>query len=337
MAYQTVKKLSDLVPELPNVEKATVYKTDGPVRVLNTPVVNEYILDDVKKSQNLIDVETQLGLHQQKAPIMQESAFNNQLNAITNSILNREPFTYDFNADPIYQQYKDQYTTLGEMAMRDTMGNAATLTGGYGNSYASTAGNQAYQAYLQQLNNIIPELQQNAYARDQDELAELYRQAGLLQGLVDADYAKQRDAKADWMAMLGYLTDQYNTLLDREYNAAIDQREWEHMLQQEALKGSGGGGGYYSVTPSDGGRSAGFDSVRAALLTQSKSANGGPNDADGDVDNTTVGNTHSAYSLINAAVRDGRITYDEGRELANEFGINVEAEIEWREARGLTT
>ena len=48
-------------------------------------------------------------------------------------INNREKFAYDLNGDALYQQYKDRYTQMGKQAMRDTMGQAAALTGGYGN------------------------------------------------------------------------------------------------------------------------------------------------------------------------------------------------------------
>ena len=85
-----------------------------------------------------------------------EYQFGNQaqLDDIINRIFNREDFSYDLNGDMLYQQYKDQYTTQGKLAMMDTMGQAAAMTGGYGNSYAQTAGQQAYQGYLQQLNNM---------------------------------------------------------------------------------------------------------------------------------------------------------------------------------------
>lgn len=46
--------------------------------------------------------------------------------------------------------------------MQDTMGQAAALTGGYGNSYAQGVGQQAYQGYLQQLNDNVPQLQAQA-------------------------------------------------------------------------------------------------------------------------------------------------------------------------------
>ena len=71
------------------------------------------------------------------------------LNDLIQQIQNREKFSYDLNADALYQQYKDQYTTQGKLAMMDTMGQAAAMTGGYGNSYAQSVGQQAYQGYLQ--------------------------------------------------------------------------------------------------------------------------------------------------------------------------------------------
>lgn len=76
---------------------------------------------------------------------------------------NRPDFSYDVNGDALYQQYKDQYINQGRLAMMDTMGQAAAMTGGYGNSYAATVGNQAYQGYLQKLNEVVPDLYNMAY------------------------------------------------------------------------------------------------------------------------------------------------------------------------------
>lgn len=78
-----------------------------------------------------------------------QSTFTDRLNNIYDQIMNRDKFNYNFNADPMYQYYKDQYTAAGRNAMRDTMGQASALTGGYSNSYAQTAGQQQYQNYLQ--------------------------------------------------------------------------------------------------------------------------------------------------------------------------------------------
>lgn len=123
---------------------------------------------------------------------------------VWNKIFNRPDFTYDFNADALYQQYKDKYIQQGKLAMADTMGQAAAMTGGYGNSYAATAGNQAYQAHLQNLNDIIPELYQMAYDKYKQEGQDLYNQYGLLMDDHDREY--------------GMWTDEYNRLIsDRTY------------------------------------------------------------------------------------------------------------------------
>ena len=76
----------------------------------------------------------------------------------------------------MYQQYKDQYTALGNQATTNATTNASSLTGGYGNSYAVTAGQQANQQYLTQLNGVIPELYQAAQAKYNADTENLYNQ-----------------------------------------------------------------------------------------------------------------------------------------------------------------
>ena len=103
-----------------------------------------------------------------------------QLNAIYNQIMNRGAFNYDMANDPFYQQYAQQYTQLGKQAMRDTQAQSASLTGGYGNSWAASAGSQAYQGYLDQLNSMAPEFYDRAYQQwlgEGDMLATQYNLA----------------------------------------------------------------------------------------------------------------------------------------------------------------
>lgn len=89
--------------------------------------------------------------------------------------LNQEDFQYDLNGDALYRQYKDRYMEMGKAAMQDTMGQAAALTGGYGSSYAQSVGQQAYNSYLQQLGDVVPELYQLAYDRYRDKGDRLYK------------------------------------------------------------------------------------------------------------------------------------------------------------------
>ena len=129
-----------------------------------------------------------------------ESSYTGQIADLYEQIMNRPKFSYDPNQDPLYNAYKDQYMRNGQLAMRDVMGTAAGLTGGYGNSWADSAGFQAYQAYLQGMNDALPQLEERAYERYQDEEEEMLQRLALAQGLEESDYSKYQNALANWQA-----------------------------------------------------------------------------------------------------------------------------------------
>lgn len=167
--------------------------------------------------------------HEANKPGEYQGTYEQQIQQIVDNINNRGPFSYDFNADPLYQQYRQQYVNQGQQAMMDTMGNAAALSGGYGNSYAQTAGQQAYNAYLGQLNNVIPELQQAAYNRYQDELNNDYNRLNMYQNLDQAAYNRYRDTVGDYYNDLDYFYRQYGDMSDRDYNRYLnDAQAWEN-------------------------------------------------------------------------------------------------------------
>jgi hypothetical protein len=106
--------------------------------------------------------------------------YQKQLASIYEQIQNRGQFQYDMNADPLYQQYKDQYVQGGKLAMKDTMGQAAGLTGGYGSTYGQQVGQQAYNSYLQNLGAQIPKLYEMAYGMYRDRGDDLLKQYNFL-------------------------------------------------------------------------------------------------------------------------------------------------------------
>jgi len=113
----------------------------------------------------------------------------NQLNALYDQIMNRKPFQYDLNGDLLYQQMADQYAQMGAQASRNAMGQAAALTGGYGNSYAQQVGTQANQQYMTALNQNIPDLYQqalNAYMAEGNRMMKQYELAAAHPGMVEA-------------------------------------------------------------------------------------------------------------------------------------------------------
>lgn len=122
-----------------------------------------------------------------------QSQYKDQIQGLYNKIANRKDFTYDVNADAMYQQLKDQYVQGGRMAMMDTMGQAQAMTGGYGNSYAQGVGQQAYQGYLQGLNDQVPNLYQmalNRYIQQGDQMLDQY---SMLTAQDAQDYARWQD------------------------------------------------------------------------------------------------------------------------------------------------
>lgn len=162
-------------------------------------------------------------------------SFQNNLDDVINKIQNREKFSYDLNGDALYQQYKNQYITQGQQAMMDTMGQAAALTGGYGNSYAQSVGQQTYQGYLQELNNKVPELYQLALDQYNREGEDLYNQYSLYADRENTEYGKYRDTVSDYNTERGYLTDQYNTERDFDYGKYTDERNYAYQVARDAV------------------------------------------------------------------------------------------------------
>ena len=182
-----------------------------------------------------------------------QSRWQEQLQGITEKILNRAPFSYDLNGDALYRQYKDRYIQQGRQAMMDTMGQAATLTGGYGNSYAQSVGQQTYQGYLQGLNDQVPALYRLALDRYNSEGDRLRGNLNVMLERDDVDYGRYRDGIADrddaYSKLMALMTG-YGYMPNAEELEAAGMTE----AQMKAILGIGdgrGGGGYGGGDPDD--------------------------------------------------------------------------------------
>ena len=151
-----------------------------------------------------------------------QSQWTSKINDYMSKIENRDPFSYNFNEDGLYQMYKDHYTQMGQMAMMDTIGQVAAMTGGYGNSYAQSVGQQAYNQQLAQLNNIIPDLYQMAYNRYRDEGQDLLNMYNMYMDRENMDYGRHQDALNNWWKQTEYLTGRADTEYERDYNSQWD-------------------------------------------------------------------------------------------------------------------
>lgn len=209
------------------------------------------------------------GLPNAKTNYTYTPQYDTQINELFNKLLNRESFSYDAETDPLYKLYREQYINQGRLAMQDTMGQAAALTGGYGSSYSQAVGQQQYDAYLQKLNDVVPELYQLAYSRYQDEGDELKDQYNMYMAKDAQDYDRAQINYAQLQSQMNAAADQVKAILEvggspsadlvlrsglsDEYVQTLKNYYAQLAAQTAARSGgsSGGGGGSSRTYPSD--------------------------------------------------------------------------------------
>jgi hypothetical protein len=150
--------------------------------------------------------------------------YQEQIGQILGDITNRDPFEYKMTEDPLYQQYRDQYIREGQRAMKDTMAQTAMMSGGYANTAGAIAAQQGYDQYLAQLNDRVPQLEQQAYGKYVDNLADMYNQLGAYQSEENRLYGQYLDAM-----------NQFNTDRDYAFNsmqAAMNQNNYENEFNR---------------------------------------------------------------------------------------------------------
>lgn len=199
--------------------------------------------------------------------------YDDAISALYAQITGRGKFSYDLNSDALWQQYQDSYVQQGKQAMRDSMGRAAALTGGYGSSYGQAVGQQQYDQYLQSLGDVVPELYESAYQKWNDEGDRLFQQYGMLTDLEAQDYARYQDEYNKWLTERSYADAKTEDALSRQSSnldmlqymisigytptaqeiadAGLTPDQYVAMMQykqaQEAAAAAGGRGGEYFV------------------------------------------------------------------------------------------
>lgn len=187
-----------------------------------------------------------------------------EMNMLGAAINSRRGFSYDPNSDPMYRSYARQYQLNGRMAMKDSMGQAAALTGGYGSSYGAAVGQQQYDEYLRRLSEELPELYEFAYQRYADEGDALKDRYNMAYQRYESDYRREQDALAEQQRQeqqdYSRRQDSYNSLTKLISNAGYSPTDDElnkagmtraqadallrrYLMENGLLPGSGGGGG----------------------------------------------------------------------------------------------
>lgn len=218
-----------------------------------------------------------------------ESSYNydqsGQISAKLDALLNRTPFSYDAASDPLYQQYRKQYTREADRSAEDVLGKTAVMTGGMPSTAAVAASQQASDYQMSQMTDKIPELQQLAYSMYQDKLSGDRADLNTLIGLEDNNYNRwltdrnylyqlARDQVGDQQTAdaLAYQKqqDKLNYDYQKERDAIEDARydaEWQYKLQQAAAQAAS--------------RSSGSGSSRRTSGSGTGGSNGGTMDYEG--------------------------------------------------------
>ena len=154
------------------------------------------------------------------------------------------------------------------MAMEDSMGQAAALTGGYGNTYGQAVGQQQYNDYMRKLNGIIPDLENSAFSRWQAEGSNLMNRYNMVEQQVQNEKA---DAQSQISALIsiGQMPDDRLIALsgyDKSYVARMVQYANEQKALAKPIGGRGGGGGNDETTKS----SAGYFTTGSAAVDKAQ-------------------------------------------------------------------
>lgn len=187
-------------------------------------------------SASVVEAQKYLDSVSAKKPGAFASRYDDQISSILDQINNRGEFQYDPANDPLYEIYKDRYMLHGKRAMQDTIGQAAALTGGYGNSYATNAGFNAYQQYLEDLNAVVPQMEQRAYDRYRDQGNDMMNMYQLYQNADDVDYGRYSDQYNRWADEQGAAQNAYDNAWNRDYNTWTANKQYAYNYAMSILQ-----------------------------------------------------------------------------------------------------
>ena len=156
------------------------------------------------------------------------SQFQTGIRDLSGQIQTRPGFQYDVNADALYQQVAENYLRQGQQAMMDTMGQAAALTGGYGNSYAQTAGQQQYSQHLLDLTELLPQFQQMALEQYRLEGEDLLTRYNLLMQQEEMAYGRYLEEVNRYYDELDRLQSAFESERDYDYDRYTDDRDFAY-------------------------------------------------------------------------------------------------------------
>ena len=174
-----------------------------------------------------------------------KTSYTDKMNSIMNQIMNREKFSYDVDTDPLFQQALAASMNSGKQAMQDTIGQASALTGGYGSTYATSAGNQAYNAFIEDAYNNLPQYYNMALQAYQAEGDDMYRQYSMLSAEDEKEFNRNITA---YDATYAHRNQVYNEAYNQYRDSINDAYNMANLQISEHGQKVSDAYNYYSAT-----------------------------------------------------------------------------------------
>lgn len=163
--------------------------------------------------------------------------YDQALSQALDALMQQPSFRYRLDGDALYKRYRDSAVKNGRLAMEDTLGQGAALTGGYGNSYAQSAGQQAYARQLDALGDRIPELYTLAMEQYRLQSQGLKDKYNLLLGADSQDYGRYTDSLEAWQKEADRLLEAYRTQRKLDYQTYRDDiADWKWQTEYDEDK-----------------------------------------------------------------------------------------------------
>ena len=239
--YQDMEKAQAAPAQLPapQAQAAPQATAQQPIQVM------QGVTEGTRNKLNQLDQGYQPGAAAQQAleqlqqiqankPGAYTSQYTQQMQGILQSITNPKPFSYSANQDALIQSLSDYYQQQAKQASLNAQGQAAALTGGYGNTAAQAAGSQAYQQAILPMYDKIMDAAQFAYNVHQGEQNNRMNQLNALMAMDENEYGRHRDTVGDYERERDYLAGRYDTEANR--NMQLYQTELDYALKRAQIE-----------------------------------------------------------------------------------------------------
>lgn len=138
----------------------------------------------------------------------------------------------DFTKGSDYASLAKRYNNMGKQAMKDTLGQASARTGGYANSYAVQAGQQAQNSFMEKLEDAARGLYDS-------QMAEKANKLNVAQGIYDRNYSEFKDNRDFGYSVYRDSVGDSQWKDTMIYNAeqdAIDNQQWQASNVDEEMR-----------------------------------------------------------------------------------------------------